>query len=323
MPWCDFPVIGPVLDHSLVIHLCDLIWETVTNRWIVLAKMDLLISLGVSCELSAAEFTGRLARNSSGEQVGEVRVALFAEAVRCGLAHEGDVLVARRKVGGKSLKEKHVGDVWILADCIRRSVCIPRSLLRNGKRSAEGLAESQRRTRADAMSVGAVNDGLGAYSNVSLPDATHGDGCAEPPLRVHEPAPPALGIDVDTHVFRSTILESINSLRDDVARLQADLRPLTLTRGCEVAAGPSSSRVCTLYVRFGNKLHAATPGKSLLESLLMCQILQYVCVRSQPAPAFKVKIQERFVGDAIANGREEEEVALLICGGAMGRARSV
>ena len=59
-----------------------------------------------------------------------------------GLADTGDALVTRRKVGGgKSLKEKHVDDIWVFVHALKQKAPVPRVLLKNGKRSKSGLSQ--------------------------------------------------------------------------------------------------------------------------------------------------------------------------------------
>ena len=80
---------------------------------VVFYSMELLSYFGVSSKLSKEEFVRRLER-SKAEQV----QALFDSAVRKGLGEEEDELVTGKKVvGGKSVKEKHVEDVWTLTGC--------------------------------------------------------------------------------------------------------------------------------------------------------------------------------------------------------------
>ena len=65
--------------------------------------MDLLPRFCVTGELSKEEFARRL--NSAGsDEVSELRVALFEEAVCKNLADDGDILVRRMKRGGKTVK---------------------------------------------------------------------------------------------------------------------------------------------------------------------------------------------------------------------------
>ena len=82
--------------------------------------MNGLRDFGLSGELSKGEFERKLSSKSP-DEVKELRRELFEEAVMKGLTEEGDMLVMRRKVGvGKSVKNKHVEDVWSLVGTIQR-----------------------------------------------------------------------------------------------------------------------------------------------------------------------------------------------------------
>ena len=59
-------------------------------------------------------------------------------------------------------------------------------------------------------------------------------------------------------------------------------------------------KFCSLYVRVSGDV-----GKSKLESLLGCEVLQYVRLISNPTPSYKVKIKEGNLDSALANGRSE------------------
>ena len=98
-------------------------------------------------QLSAEEFVRRLARDSSENQVRQLRSALFLEAIDKGVADNGDLLVMQKKVGGgKTVKEKHAEDIWTLVGAIRRCECIPHTL-RNGKRAKDEWRKSQAKVR--------------------------------------------------------------------------------------------------------------------------------------------------------------------------------
>ena len=114
--------------------------------------MDILPHFGVNSELSAEEFVRRLARDSFVDQVRELRSAPFLEAIEKGLADNGDLLVMRKKVGGgKTVKEKQAEDIWTLVGAIRRCECIPRTLLRNGKRARDEWRKSGEGERGGGM----------------------------------------------------------------------------------------------------------------------------------------------------------------------------
>ena len=49
--------------------------------------------------------------------------------------------------GTATIKEKHMDDIWTLVGAITRCDCIPRTLLKNGKRGKEELVKSQVKLR--------------------------------------------------------------------------------------------------------------------------------------------------------------------------------
>ena len=84
-----------------------------------------------------------------------MRKSLFLDAMRRNLADPGEVLVSRKKVGvRKTVKEKHIKDVWTLADAIKRYDSIPCTLLKNRKQGKEAFTRSQAKQREkECMSV--------------------------------------------------------------------------------------------------------------------------------------------------------------------------
>ena len=112
------------------------------------STMELLQSFGVTTELHKDEFVRRLERGCTADQVRGLRDCLFADALSLKLAVDGDVLVTRMKRNaGKTVKEKHVEDVWTLVGVILRREAVPRVLLKNGKQSLNYLVCSQNKER--------------------------------------------------------------------------------------------------------------------------------------------------------------------------------
>ena len=110
--------------------------------------MELLPHFGVNGELSKVEFVRRLGRECTVDQVRELRLSLFEDAVRKDLADIGDDLVQRKKMGGgRTVKEKHIDDSWLLVGAIKRCECVPRILLKNRKRARNDLLKSQAKLR--------------------------------------------------------------------------------------------------------------------------------------------------------------------------------
>ena len=110
--------------------------------------MKLLPHFGVNGELSKQEFVRRLGRECTADQVRELRLSLFEDAVRKDLGDIGDDLVQRKKTGGgRTVKEKHIDDGWLLLGAITRCECVPCILLKNGKRARDDLLKSQAKVR--------------------------------------------------------------------------------------------------------------------------------------------------------------------------------
>ena len=97
-------------------------------------------------------------------------------------------------------------------------------------------------------------------------------------------------------------MESINALREDVANLRSELGEIKRS-GASVSSHRAPGKLCTLYVRVpegGSEVSHI--GKARLESLLDCEVPQYVCIKQLP-PSFKVKILESCLQSAVDSGR--------------------
>ena len=75
----------------------------------------------------------------------------------------------RKKMGGgRSVKENHIDDSWLLVGAIKRCECVPRILLKNGKRARNDLLKIQAKLRekwngecqTTDVSKNVSNDGL-------------------------------------------------------------------------------------------------------------------------------------------------------------------
>ena len=324
--------------------------------------MDILPHFGVSSELSEEEFVRRLVRGSTQDQVRDLRLALFLEAVEGDLADGGDKLVMRKKVGGgKTVKDKHAVDVWVLVGAIRRCERIPRTLLRNGKRAKEEWQKSQEKVRdqesvlndagskrlscssmtgmggAGAVGGAGAEDGAGVVRGAGAVDgagagvvggagavggtgvavgagaavgtgAVVGTGEVVGTGAVDGTADGAVGgsEDVDSLVFRSRMVESVNALRDDLAALRLELRSQRDVGrdACGQLKSASPVKFCSLYVRVVKRLGHSSFGKTQLEELLQCQVVQYLCIKHHPSPVFRVKILENDLHGALDTGRK-------------------
>ena len=111
----------------------------------------------------------------------------------------------------------------------------------------------------------------------------------------------------DDVFFRSSVVESINALKNDIAVVRAEIKNLKGSGARQlVPAVAATNRCCFLYVRIleGGGSDGCHVGKTRLEQMLGCQVCQYTCVREFPSPSFKAKIAERDSRGAIDTGRK-------------------
>ena len=100
-------------------------------------------------------------------------------------------------------------------------------------------------------------------------------------------------------------MESIYALREEVDKLRSEVR--LMKTGCHFAACDivaQENLQSNLFVKLNSGMSGDHKliGKSRLESLLACKVSQYVCLKDDPFPAYKVSIQESDLKSAIAAG---------------------
>ena len=152
----------------------------------------------------------------------------------------------------------------------------------------QGRSETGRNVKVQCMAASEVCDvngdkGLGGISGVDVIDNS------EQPL------------DADSQVFRSTIIGSINVLKEDVSNLKDDMRQLKKDYG---GVQPSQTGSCIpfrwLYV--GVDANETGFGKTQLEALLGCRVVKYVHLENCFTNAFKVKIRQTDLERALESG---------------------
>ena len=130
-----------------------------------------------------------------------VRQALFQEARTLSLTGEGSALVQRRKTnGGESVKQKHVADIIVLVRSIQNKSSVPRTVLRNGKRSAEEWHASQSRTSNSAV------------PDIDLPLNVEPD--TQPPVAQPGTVQTHDRVGADDKIFWSTVVGDIGLLKN-------------------------------------------------------------------------------------------------------------
>ena len=113
--------------------------------------MELLNSLKIAVDGPISETLGALTSLSLDTSL-TLREELFKQTLSLNLASDGDVLVSRRDSRKKPLGVKLAEDVVSLIGCIKNTLAVPRSLLKNGKRNKEYL-DTQRTCEASLSNM--------------------------------------------------------------------------------------------------------------------------------------------------------------------------
>ena len=99
--------------------------------------MEKLLTL-TNVEVPKTEFVKTLITLPSSE-LSRLRTCLFEEAKEIRLIHSNDVLVTRNCSSVRPITFAHADDIWNLATSLSNMRGIPRTLIKNGKRSKELL----------------------------------------------------------------------------------------------------------------------------------------------------------------------------------------
>ena len=197
---------------------------------LVTVAMNRLVNHGINLDMCVSELGRSITRSLSAGSISSIRNDLFLEATESALTTPGDALVTRRKTnGGKTVKEKHASDICQLVGAIKNKTAIPRTLLRNGKRSLDEFTASQARHQ-----VTLLHHMLNA-SQLSEPDT--------PMVNVPD--------DSTTTVFRSTVVSDISSLKSSIDSLREDIQVLKGKLNKKPSAVDDCD-TCLLYVRLKN-----------------------------------------------------------------------
>lgn len=237
--------------------------------------MDTVRELGVDLNAPASESVATLSTLSL-SQLLSLRDELFTEATSLGLTSDGDELVSRRDSKKKPLHVKLTEDISSLLLCLKNESVVPRSLLKNGKRSKEYL---------DASHV-STNSSVSVFTNSQIPPSFNDELQTHTPVSQHH--------TLCDSVRSSVIMKDINALKDEVKNLKKDVSTLLRLR----TAVPHVPSTCHIRI----VLSYSTPlSVSLLETdgvslLLGCPALSVVKIN---ASTLKVKIPKECLHTAL------------------------
>lgn len=185
--------------------------------------MNSLAYYGIDLDATPREMERSIARSIPKSSISKIRSDLFLESKEYGLTTAGDALVTRRKTnGGKTMMEKHIADIYLLVSSIKNRTAIPRTLLRNGKRSKEELTTSQNRHQ----NVAHFTEPVQSSETSNLMNTTPDPQGILPDLESTVATDTFRADNAAENAFHSTVVSNINSLRSSVDNLKEEVQML-------------------------------------------------------------------------------------------------
>lgn len=198
--------------------------------------MDSLRRLGLSGSMSRQEVLFALGPLSYSALL-DLRLALYHDAVGRELVHANVTLVGRRDTACKPITIKLAEDIWTITNCLQHNKPLPRTLLRNGKRSRETF-ETQ------ASQTGERSPPSSPPSQISLPDPSPSisvqpvvgprvplrDTLNSPPTPVSDCRLSSTGptpFPSESSVAMSVLIKELNIVKADISSLKSTVSVLS------------------------------------------------------------------------------------------------
>ena len=239
--------------------------------------MELFNSLKIAVDGPVSETLGALTSLSLDTSL-TLREELFKQTLSLNLASDGDVLVSRRDSRKKPLGVKLAEDVVSLIGCIKNTLAVPRSLLKNGKRNKKYL-DTQRTCEA-------------SLSNMP---------CGPPPVMPSLSCPtPSLAPSFQHQVIQSansvsestrfmSVMKDLNLLKNTVNELKK-----SLTHLLKLSLPSTPPNFCHVRVGFPN------PSSLMIDTASLSDLLGCPALTSQRVgSSLKVKIHKECLFNAI------------------------
>ena len=247
--------------------------------------MEALTRTGVNLDLPKNALVDSLLLSHSEEQLNDIRTQLFNSATLAGLAHPKDVLVKRlKRATGPSLTMKYANDVAVLCYAIKNCQPLPRTLLRNGKRSAAAYITSR-----DGLASPSTHIDSSVPDTPSCPYPSHSD---QRHLNSNVESSESHGEEKSITI----LTREISTLRCELTQLRSEI--IDIRSICQPSA---ATGICFLYVRLKSLPAHGEVGKSMLGSLLQCPILCYTIIRHSPTMTLKIKVLKTHLYTALTS----------------------
>ena len=192
-----------------------------------LFTMNQLSTFGLNPGLPKTEFTQLLASHPT-VHLKSLRTCLFEEACKCDLLPtelQGLPLVNRRDTAIRPAAKVLSEDIWSIVTCITTKTSIPRTLLRNGKRSGYFLKDAPRPSQASPSRTDltpSVTNGI--VTNLD---------CSGASVSQYQPVSEIIGEQVSEHSqdqlptsshFSNTLISrEISTLKEELRTIKVDI----------------------------------------------------------------------------------------------------
>ena len=227
-----------------------------------LFTMNQLSTFGLNPGLPKTEFTQLLASHPT-VHLKSLRTCLFEEACKCDLLPtelQGLPLVNRRDTAIRPAAKVLSEDIWSIVTCITTKTSIPRTLLRNGKRSGYFLKDAPRPSQASPSRTDltpSVTNGI--VTNLD---------CSGASVSQYQPVSEIIGEQVSEHSqdqlptsshFSNTLISrEISTLKEELHTIKVDIA--SIHNKSPVNFPPNTE------VRFGHMLKNIKDEISLLHT---------------------------------------------------------
>ena len=260
--------------------------------------MNDLIDFGVDPDLTREDMITALLRSSTTESLRGMREKMFDIAQNKGLVHPKDILVKRLKRSvGPTLETKYATDIADLCYVIRNDQLVPRTLLKNGKRSAATFVSS--RSGHSNQQGPSNSDSANPSPNLSIPhdgnSSQANSGCNSPDNSNNTYS------ERNRDLAISSLVRELGSLRRDITELKSEVSSLK---------NNSSSETCVLYVRLKN-IESADLCESIVNTILNCSTICYSIISNTSTISLRVRILKSHLHSALTSTNAHVDIVSL------------
>ena len=170
---------------------------------------DIITNCGVALNVSKSVFIEQLRTRSISVLLG-IRKSAFSKAISAGLANPKDILVGRKESAINPLNIKLSEDIWTIMHSIRNDTIIPRTLLKNGKRSKQEYEEPR------------VTRNIPSHSTLVIDSVDVCESNLASPCELSECLNQCVAPPTSSSVSNQFFSRELNTLRNEVLNLKKE-----------------------------------------------------------------------------------------------------